>query len=128
MGNRFEAELCDALARHGFWAHNMAQNQTGQPADVIAVRNGVAHLIDCKVCSHDRFALSRIEANQEAAMTLWECKGNTSGYFALRLTDGTIWMFSLGELLGAQICGVKQLTAERIRRGMSLAEWIGECP
>lgn len=35
-GNYFEEEFCELLALHGFWAHNMAQNQGGQPADVIA--------------------------------------------------------------------------------------------
>lgn len=50
-GNRFEAELCGILAEHGFWAHNMAQNQAGQPADIIAVKDGWAVLIDCKLCS-----------------------------------------------------------------------------
>lgn len=36
VGTRFEDELCELLAEHGWWAHNMAQNQVGQPADVIA--------------------------------------------------------------------------------------------
>ena len=35
-GNHFEEEFCELLALHGFWAHTMAQNQVGQPADVIA--------------------------------------------------------------------------------------------
>lgn len=70
LGNHFEGELCELLAENGFWAHNLAQNQAGQPADVIAVKNDVAILIDCKVCSNDRFSLSRIEDNQEMAMTL----------------------------------------------------------
>ena len=48
VGNQFEEELCGLLAEHGWWAHNMAQNQTGQPADVIAVKNNIAVLIDCK--------------------------------------------------------------------------------
>ena len=67
MGNHFEEELCELLAEQGFWAHNLAQNQVGQPADVLAVRDNIAVLIDCKVCSNNRFPLSRIEPNQEAA-------------------------------------------------------------
>lgn len=35
-GNPFEEGFCGLIALHGFWAHNMAQNQVGQPADVIA--------------------------------------------------------------------------------------------
>ena len=48
MGNHFEEELCELLAEQGFWAHNLAQNQVGQPADVLAVRDNIAVLIDCK--------------------------------------------------------------------------------
>ena len=67
-GNHFEEEFCELLALHGFWAHNMAQNQVGQPADVIAVKNGIPVLIDCKECETNRFPLSRIEGNQEGAI------------------------------------------------------------
>ena len=27
IGNSFETELCELLFQHGFWCHNMAQNQ-----------------------------------------------------------------------------------------------------
>ena len=60
-GNQFEATLCEILAEEGFWCHNLAQNSAGQPADVIAVKNGEAYLIDCKVCSRGRFSFDRIE-------------------------------------------------------------------
>ena len=50
-GNAFERSFCEMLFSKGFWVHNFAQNRDGQPADVIAVRNGIAYLIDCKVCS-----------------------------------------------------------------------------
>ena len=97
MGNAFERELCDILASHGFWCHNMTQNQAGQPADVIAVRNMRPYLIDCKVCKNDRFPLSRIEENQRNAMKLWcEC-GNGHGWFALKISTG-IYMVSLWQL------------------------------
>ncbi len=55
-GNQFERDFCELLSQYGFWVHNMAQNQSGQPADVIAVRDRLAYIIDCKVC-HGRFAL-----------------------------------------------------------------------
>ena len=86
-GNQFEAELCEILSEHGFWTHNFAQNSAGQPADVIAVKNGNAYLIDCKVCSNDKFALSRIEENQELAMKLWHDCDNGTGWFALKFGD-----------------------------------------
>lgn len=92
-GNQFEAELCETLSMYGFWCHNLAQNSAGQPADVIAVRNGKAYLIDCKVCSTDKgFALSRVEENQELSMSLWEECGNGQGWFAMKLPTGDIFM------------------------------------
>ena len=95
-GNHFEEEFCELLALHGFWAHNMAQNQVGQPADVIAVKNGIPVLIDCKECETNRFPLSRIEGNQEGAMTLWEQTGNEHCYFAMKLkTDAFTWCPSM---------------------------------
>ena len=88
LGNAFETEFCEILAEHGFWTHNMAQNAAGQPADVIAVKEGEAYLIDCKVCSQGKFSYSRIEDNQELAMSLWcEC-GNGYGLFALKFDTG----------------------------------------
>lgn len=87
LGNDFEAELCGILFEHGFWVHNLAQNASGQPADIIAVRNGRAYLIDCKVCSDGKFDLRRVEENQDSAMKLWKECGNWNGLFALRLED-----------------------------------------
>ena len=122
VGGRFEEELCGLLAEHGWWAHNMAQNQVGQPADVIAVKNNIAVLIDCKVCANDRFALSRIECNQEGAMTLWEARGNAYCYFAMKLTDGTIYMVHFDDLNLLDSFGTK--TISDFSRYETLEEWV----
>ena len=60
IGNGFEAEFCEKLFQNGYWVHNLSQNAAGQPADVVAVKNGVPYLIDCKVCSGKVFSVSRI--------------------------------------------------------------------
>lgn len=87
LGNDFEAEFCEILFNSGYWVHNLAQNQAGQPADVLAVRNKVAYLIDCKVCSGKGFPLSRVEENQDTAMGLWNDCGNGEGWFAIKLAN-----------------------------------------
>ena len=92
LGNDFEQELCEILSGHGFWTHNMAMNKAGQPADIIAVRNKTAYLIDAKVCSSRGFALSRMEENQELSMELWKECGNGQGWFALKVPTGEIYM------------------------------------
>ena len=92
LGNDFEQELCEELSKYGFWTHNMAMNKSGQPADIIAVKNKVAYLIDAKVCSSRGFALSRVEENQTLAMELWKECGNGQGWFALKLPTNDIYM------------------------------------
>lgn len=87
IGNAFEQKFCEVLYEHGFWAHNLAQNASGQPADIIAARNGITYLIDCKICSNRRFALSRMEENQDLSMELWESCGNGNGWFAVLIGE-----------------------------------------
>lgn len=87
IGNSFETEFCELLYAHGFWVHNLAQNAAGQPADVIAARNGKTYLIDCKVCSNRGFALSRMEENQDLSMELWKDTGNGDGWFAILIKE-----------------------------------------
>lgn len=127
MGNSFEREFCEILSSHGFWCHNMTQNQAGQPADVIAVRNMRPYLIDCKVCVNDRFPLSRIEENQRNAMKLWCGCGNGNGWFALKISTG-IFMVSLGDLeLHNVFDKRKSLTVQNIVDiGYPLERWC-EC-
>ena len=121
IGNSFEAELCEILFQHGFWAHNMAQNAAGQPADVIAVKNGSAYLIDCKVCSGKAFSLSRIEENQRSAMKLWHRCSNGDGLFAVKFEE-RIYMATLNKLLSAT---VKNLSEEFFKQcALTLDEWL----
>lgn len=126
VGNHFEGELCELLAKEGFWAHNMAQNREGQPADVIAVRDNIAVLIDCKVCENNRFPLSRIEGNQEDAMTLWEAQGNTYCYFAMKLNNGEIYMVSFDDLCLRQLYGEGSITEQQFSKYQTFKEWVEE--
>ena len=120
IGNSFEIEFCEILSQYGFWCHNMTQNQAGQPADVIAVRNMRPYLIDCKVCKNDRFPLSRIEENQRNAMKLWSNCGNGSGWFALKISTG-IYMISLGQLEVHRFKSLSKRVIEAV--GLPLEKW-----
>jgi Holliday junction resolvase len=123
LGNDFEAEFCEILSKHGYWCHNLAQNSAGQPADVIAVKDSVAYLIDCKVCSNDRFQFSRIEENQELAMEMWRECGNTWGIFALKYSEG-IYMVPMYSMA---LCRDKNssMTLDLVKQyGLSLEEWL----
>ena len=127
LGNDFEQELCEKLSEYGFWCHNMAMNKSGQPADIIAVRNKQSYLIDAKVCSSRGFALSRVEENQDLAMDLWAQRGNGQGWFALKLPNNEIYMiphFCIKALMAAQ----SSISLNEIHIvGKSLDKWVKKC-
>jgi len=126
-GNTFEQELCELLFDRRFWVHCMTQNAAGQPADVIAVKNKRAYLIDCKVCENDRFPFTRIEGNQHTAMTLWKQSGNGDGMFALKLSDGKIYMFD-HDLMIALSIGQASIGRDMIEHyGTPLERWVELC-
>lgn len=123
LGNSFESELCEILAAEGFWAHNLTQNSAGQPADVIAVKNGEAFLIDCKVCSQGKFQYSRIEENQDLSMELWHDCGNGYGLFALKF-DTAIYMVDRESIRNCSH-NYPAMTAELADMyGYTLEEWL----
>ena len=127
VGNSFEKDLCRSLSAYGFWCHNLAQNSQGQPFDVIAARNGVSYPIDCKDCSKNIFKMERIEENQFSAMTLWSDTGNGEGWFALRLSNGAVYMVSFSNMEANAL--VKPALSEREIRvlGEPLGEWVSKC-
>lgn len=126
IGNTFEAELCEILGQNGYWAHNMAQNAAGQPADVIAVKGKLAYLIDCKVCTKDRFQLSRIEENQYFAMKLWNMCGNGDGWFALKVED-EIFMLPFPSLVELSYRQSSLNLTEIKEYGVKLERWLRVC-
>ena len=126
-GNDFEANLCDYISLCGFWCYNLAVKSEGQPADVIAVRNEKAYLIDCKVCDTAKgFALSRIEENQHLAMSLWNECGNGEGWFAVRVAN-TVCMISYTTLKSYAEKQAYLTPKDILDCGLFLWEWVKEC-
>lgn len=127
MGNSFENELCEILATYGFWVHNLKQDNSGQPADIMAVRNRVSYLIDAKVCSNDRFPLNRIEENQDLAMEMWEMCGNGIGWFALKTTSGEIYMISHYVMKAYRDRKYSLSLKDIFEVGIPLEKWVRKC-
>ena len=126
MGNTFEDELCNILSGNGFWCTNLAQKKSGQPADVIAVKNKKAYLIDAKVCSDNKFPLSRIEENQDLAMEMWKDCGNGIGWFALKLGN-QVYMIS-HYVMKAYRNQQSSLSEKCIYElGMPIEKWVKKC-
>ncbi len=127
LGTAFENELAEMLHERGFWVHLLRQTEAGQPADMIACRDGHAFLIDAKECSHDKFVLTRIEENQELSMKLFASTGNHGGWFALKLSDG-VYFLPLTKLLMYEAWGgAKTIKGDLIRkRAFTFDEWLNE--
>lgn len=127
LGNDFEIELCEKLSEYGFWVHCLNMNKAGQPADIIAVKNKIAYLIDAKVCSSKGFALSRVEENQELAMTLWNERGNGQGWFALKVPTGEIYMIPHICIQAHKSIQSSLSFSEIHELGKPLAKWVTKC-
>lgn len=124
LGNKFEKELSEILYNAGYWVHLLNQNKNGQPADIIAVKNKKAYLIDAKVCSLEKFAFKRVEENQHLSMQMFiEC-GNTTPYFALKARN-EIYMLSYKTIRDLIKQGKKQLNFAEINKyGTRLSTWL----
>lgn len=126
VGNAFEQEFSELLYAYGFWVHRLTQDSAGQPADVIAVRNKTAYLIDCKDCSAKGFDLRRVEDNQITAMQLWEECGNGQGWFAIK-AQGEIYMLPLFVVMAYKHDQSSLSFAEIHGIGKSLETWVRKC-
>lgn len=126
IGSKFEQDLCEILSEYGFWVHNMMMSKAGQPADIIAVRNGKAYLIDAKVCSNNEFPLRRVEENQTLAMDLWCDCGNGQGWFALKLNDEVYMLPNI--VIKAYANSQSKMSAKDIYDcGRPIERWVKKC-
>ena len=124
LGNDFEKELSEILYNAGYWVHLLNQNKNGQPADIIAVKNKKAYLIDAKVCSLEKFAFKRVEENQHLSMQMFIDCGNTTPYFALKARN-EIYMLSYKTIRDLIKQGKKQLDFAEINKySTRLSTWL----
>ena len=85
LGSAFEREFCEKLSQAGWWVHFMSPTASGaQPCDVIACRDNIPFLIDCKTCEDDTFRISRLEDNQIFAFEKFKKKGNKHCWIAVK--------------------------------------------
>ena len=127
VGNAFEQELSELLYAYGFWCHRLTQDSAGQPADVIAVKNKTAYLIDCKDCSAKGFDLRRVEENQITAMQLWNECGNGQGWFAIKVPTDDIYMLPLFVVMAYKGRQSSLSYAEIHEIGKPFEVWVKKC-
>lgn len=97
-GTLFEREICDILAKNGYWVHFISPDARGaQPFDIIAVKDGMAFAADCKTCDANIFSISRLEDNQIMAFEKWIDCGNLTPVLFVRHKNN-IYLVPYGEL------------------------------
>ena len=124
LGTGFERKFAQFLSSNGFWVHLLTQNNSGQPADVLAARKGQPFLIDCKVCQNGIFKIDRIEQNQETAMEHWSRCGNGEGWFALELPDKKVIMVDYDTMMCKALYKTVLSQSEIIESGYLLEKWV----
>lgn len=132
MGNKaagaaFERQFSEYLSDAGFWVHIFQDNKNGQPCDVIAAKDGIAYLFDCKNCKKQYFRLERMEENQLNAMELFHATGNTGGMFVIQFPEGEIYLADYRVLKELRYQGVKSLGRAEIKEyARNLEDWLEE--
>lgn len=86
LGNAFEREYAEILRKRGYWVTLLTPKQHigSQPADLIAIKDNIPMLVDCKTCKTQLFPLSRIEENQRQAFKRYVKCGNANYILAIK--------------------------------------------
>lgn len=94
LGTQWEKDFCKILSDRGWWVHFInPDNRGAQPFDIIAVKNGIAHVYDCKTCVSNNFSMTRLEDNQIMAFEKWIWCGNAMPSIAV-LHKGKCYIIS----------------------------------
>lgn len=87
-GTEFEQDFCKLLKRCGYWVHFMNPSASGsQPCDIIACRDNVPFLIDCKTSVDKIFRINRLEENQRLAFYKFQKAGNHNCFVAVKYRE-----------------------------------------
>ena len=112
---QFEKWVATQLGKEGWWALHVAPGADGsQPADIVAVRDQIGMLIDCKMLKdkNGRFPTSRIEENQKLACQAWEKAGNhKKTYLFAILWDKKVFTVTMDEMEDVIAIGLKERKA-----------------
>ena len=85
LGNNWEKEYAEILSKKGYWVTFLTphKNTGAQPCDLVAIKNNIGKLIDCKTCATHLFPIKRIEENQRQCFKKYSKCGNTDFILAI---------------------------------------------
>lgn len=115
IGNAFERDFCQILFENGWWAYNCPMHSSGQPADIIAMKQHKMILADCKLCTRQGFSFFRVEDNQKSAMTMFEDRCHGEALFVFKLPDDTIYIYPWCAIECLSNQGVRFISVDYIR-------------
>ena len=88
LGTEFEREVVMLLSQKGYWVHFITPDSRGsQPFDIIASKDNIHIVADCKTSAKKWFTISRLEENQIMAFELWFKKGNRYAFVIIKYED-----------------------------------------
>ena len=88
LGTEFEREVVMLLSQKGYWVHFITPDASGkQPFDIIASKDNIPIVADCKTSAKKWFSISRLEENQIMAFELWFKKGNRYAFVIIKYND-----------------------------------------
>lgn len=93
LGTKFEQDMCDILAKHGYWVHFITPDARGaQPFDIVAAKDDMPYAVECKTLTRDRryFTIDRLEDNQILAFKRWTFCGNNNPIITVKQLDHII--------------------------------------
>lgn len=101
-GSKFEEDVAKKLSEEGWWCTLLAgaNHTNAQPADIVAAKNNIINLIDCKTLENKNgiFNKNRIEENQRMCYKRFlEC-GNLS-YFIFILWNNDVYCLNIEDIL-----------------------------
>lgn len=88
LGTAFEREAVKRLSEQGYWVHFITPDNSGkQPFDIIASKDNMPFVADCKTSATKNFNITRLEDNQIMAFDLWLSRGNTSAFILIKYNE-----------------------------------------
>lgn len=116
-GLQFQRHICETLSEHGFWAYETINKQSGQPVDVIAAKNNVPYIVECKVTHKKRFPFDNVADNQIMACKKFTKCGNSESWFAVWFSShpDEILFVRAEKIIGFVDSGVASVTYEELR-------------
>lgn len=71
LGNKVEKEIGKFFKKNGYWCHILQKKVSGQPVDIVAIKDNINWLVDAKHLDKNKksFDFSRIEPNQIDSLT-----------------------------------------------------------